>query len=627
MTARQLIGIAERQCKQTVLPRLPIDLDARYEADVPRFSNAAAGTDPDGCRAVEANTNTIRGCLSTAEQRAVERETSELLAGTISLLGQSLQISSPSFVEWNRLDIESYPPLWRLQFHGFVPLWNALLAHEAFNDRLDSLFTGWISDWHDHQRIGEPGYLRRSWTPHAVSLRLLHWGRYHAHRQSYGRSTNEALVRGLYKNALFLSDHVEEDVGGNHLIENGIALVIVGVLFRDRLTGRKWISQGIDVLEGATEQFLSDGGHFERSSMYHVIALTRYLSTIDVLTRISWEIPQSLHQVATEASRFISAMQPPDRELPLLNDAVHGQSLSLTAVLEYGDRLNIDQGEDSSSYGVKHLPASGYYWIGDERSQMLLDGGAVGPPHLPGHSHNDLLQILLWIDGRPIVTDTGMYAYEDDDRRAYARGVRGHNTVQVGESEPIPIGGRWLMGPRTAPSASVASYDDVTVFDGSYAVSRRDATYSHRRQVYGSESWWLVWDAVTVHDEATATSRLHFHPDIWTRQDSDQGAILFGSSGRDSDTPIGEVRPLGADAVSISAQPYYPRFGVKYDRNVLSIKADVSSERTRWFGYLVKDGSSNDLSVRFERDPTGSVRAPRAVTIDGTTTYLSFLTN
>lgn len=72
---------------------------------------------------------------------------------------------------------------------------------------------------------------------------------------------------------------------------------------------------------------------------------------------------------------------------------------------------------------------TGYYWLDTDDGRLLVDGSPVGPSHTPSHSHNDMLSVLVWADGRCVLTDTGVYEYADNERRQYARSVAGHNTV------------------------------------------------------------------------------------------------------------------------------------------------------------------------------------------------------
>jgi uncharacterized heparinase superfamily protein len=443
-----------------------------------------------------------------------------------------------------------------------------------------------------------------------VSLRLLNWIRYLAWRPAAvdaapGDAENrefEAAVRGeIFKTGLFLRNHIEWDVGGNHLVENGAALVAAGLLFGD--DGRDWVSTGLSVLsEASATQFLTDGCHFERSPMYHVLVLTRFLTVCDLLGRFERTVPSDVREASVKGSDFLSFIRPPDGRMPLLNDTVSGESLSLDACRRYARAVGVGSGaagESGPARGASPAgidPAqcgdapdradAGYRWLRTGAGDMLVDGGPVGPPHLPGHAHSDTLSVLLWLDGRQVVTDTGTFDYESGPRRAYARGVRGHNTVQVGNYEPISIGGRFLMGPRPSPTTRIASDADVALFEGRYRAASFEApAYTHHRAVFAGDSWWFVSDRVAGHEGQPVRSRLHLHPavDAFLRDD---GGIRIHRDGQGDDPVEGWIHPLGVDDVDVGRGWYFPRFGEAVERSVLEMRADADRAPVT-VGYVV----------------------------------------
>mgnify|MGYP000647957824 CR=1 FL=1 len=71
-----------------------------------------------------------------------------------------------------------------------------------------------------------------------------------------------------------LTDSLEYHLMGNHLLENAFSLLFRAYYFRNNQlfdTAKKILKTEL------SEQFLDDGGHFERSPMYHQIMLFRML--------------------------------------------------------------------------------------------------------------------------------------------------------------------------------------------------------------------------------------------------------------------------------------------------------------------------------------------------------------
>jgi uncharacterized heparinase superfamily protein len=601
MKPEQLLGIAGRKLRHAVVPSLPVDFDGRYERRVP--PNLTTDGEP-----LRANAGKLRASLTDGERARYREQCDLVLDGTVRFLNRTIRFDDPADLDWDHPALAAYPRLWRVKLHGFVPLSWAVRGYddpaperEDPAPELDDLFRSWIRDWTASHSLGTEDYLRRAWTPFAVSLRLQNWARYLAWRSKRDdRPAVRDLRRAIYKNGLFLRNNLETDVGGNHLVENGAALVVAGSLFPDR--AGSWLDAGVEVLrEAARTQFLADGGHFERSPMYHLLALENYLTAIDVLDTVGYPVPAAVRRTAARATRFVADIRSPDGEIPLLNDAAFGEALSTAAILAYAERVGVDRDSRGWTDGDSErtaseataLPDSGYYWLGTGRDRLLVDGGPPGPPHLPGHAHNDHLQVLLWLDGRRLITDTGVYHYAPDEYRTDARSVRSHNTVQVADREPIEIGDRYLMGRRIRPTATYGARADGAAFAGRYEVRsglRRD--YAHRRRVYHRPLWWLVRDAVGGADGRILHSRLHLAPGATVERETETRFALS------LDGATCWLYALDGDEVVRGESNYYPEFGVERRRPMLDLR--VRDEADPEFGFLLS--TRRRETVALERD-------------------------
>lgn len=559
MERRQLTGVVQRLARQRLLPALPVDFDARYERQIP--DTLTVDTEP-----ISTNNATLRACLSAADRDQYRRRAAQARTGSLSFLNTQVDVTDAGTVDWFPDAAETLPGLWALKFHGFEFLRWPILGQAEDAPAFDQF----IRDWDDSTAtgIGEENYLRRAWTPHAVSLRILNWCRYYAWRAPTADAAFLRRLRGLiYKNANFLSRHVEHDIGGNHLIENAIALLMAGVFFED---ADDWLQSGLTLLEAESEQFLPDGGHFERSPMYHTLTLTRYLTALDVLQASDHTPPETLAQTARRACAFLAALRPPDGDLPLLNDAVLGEALPLERCLAYARTVDCISGSDGASRDA--LPTSGYYWLGNGDDRLLVDGGPFGPPHLPAHSHNDCLAVCLWVDGDRLICDTGTYEYAPTARRQRSRSVRSHSTVQVGRTEPVEIGGQYLAGRRIDPTVRYVSTDSLTMFDGSYQrQGSRSTAYTHRRRVYSDGERWLLQDRVEGAGERPVRSRLHLHPTVDVEAEGQRLALTV-----DGETRVFLV-PLGVADSTMTTTPYFPEFGREEERTTICFDLPTSS--------------------------------------------------
>ena len=556
----QIAGIVERKLRHALVPRLPIDFDERYEQRIPEELTTTT-------EAIRSNLSRSRAALSAAERSRFRTTATAAADGRYAFLGHAIDLGDP--VDWDDERIDELPIVWRLKLEGFEAFERLVLGWESPSDvdvaSIRHRLVEQALAWDAESQIGEGPYLRRSWIPHSVSLRVLHWSRYVAWCDGEDVSVPDRLVRMIYKNALFLENHVEREIDGNHLIENAVALLVAGVLFREHDTG--WIDVGVELFkEAARTQLLADGGHYERSPMYHVTVLRRYVTAADLLSS-SGRPTVVLETAAAHAMGFLESLVEPSGEIPLLNDSVYEEALEAETCLSYARSCSISP----ISRSLSHPEGSGYRLLRSGSGTLLMDVGDVGPPHLPAHSHNDQLSVLLWIDGKPILTDTGVYDYESPPRRSYARSVAAHNTAQYDRIEPIPVGGSYLMGKRTA--VEVVDETDGYV-EARYSRRRRlDQSYTHRRTVSIERDGWRIVDSVSGDTDETYTVRHHFHPDV------DVHAVEEGTYAvrRDGDA-VATVSVSEPESASLDRSPYFEAFGRERLRPLLGVRVDVGAD-------------------------------------------------
>src|SRR5205823_2685066 len=156
--------------------------------------------------------------------------------------------------DWND---PSADRLWLYNLHYFDDLNAAGRGRRrAWHERL---IARWITE-------NPPGF-GAGWEPYPLSLRIVNWIKW----EWSGFSLSDAAVHSLAVQARYLRGRLEYHLLGNHLLANAKALVFAGLFFEGD-ESRKWLDLGLGILESElTEQILADGGHFERSPMYHSI--------------------------------------------------------------------------------------------------------------------------------------------------------------------------------------------------------------------------------------------------------------------------------------------------------------------------------------------------------------------
>jgi uncharacterized heparinase superfamily protein len=97
-----------------------------------------------------------------------------------------------------------------------------------------------------------------------------------------GVAAEAAALHSLAVQARWLRRRLEWHLLGNHLFANAKALVFAGLFFEGD-EAQEWLARGLRILERELpEQVLADGGQFERSPMYHALALEDVLDLVNV---------------------------------------------------------------------------------------------------------------------------------------------------------------------------------------------------------------------------------------------------------------------------------------------------------------------------------------------------------
>lgn len=596
LQSEQRQGTARRLVRDHIMARARISEDHQ---EVP----GAVATSPLSVSAIGANTDRLAGALSSDERDRARTRAQRASRGEFEFLNKRRWIPIQGA---GRAEVADVDTLWQLKLDGFEPLaWLVLSCTPERCARMIRGYGRWLFAWIRTTSPNSPGSLRGAWTPWAVSRRVMNWCRFAAWLgpdwgSHIGPLAMGTFRRELYRNASFLADHLEYDVGGNHLIENGAALLIAGIAFDHE----GWISQGRDLLEEtARRQFLDDGCHFERSPMYHLIVTTRLLTAIDLLETSNRDVPETMRETATKAVTFLAVLETPDEDFPLVNDAVGGQSLSIATCRRYARTIGITPGTRTTRRAGDERQTSGYRWLENEVGSMFVDGGAIGPRHLPGHGHVDTLSIQLWTDGVHVLTDTGTPPYTAGDDRIYARGIRAHNSVQVGDSDPVTVGGKYLLGPRCEPAARYTQ-GHITRWEGCYrAVPLGNPTYIHHRVVYAGPTWWLLRDRVRARRPRPLTLRFHTHPAMEVRE-TDSGMAVVERD--DPDTRRCQILPAQDASSQLRTTPYFPEFGASRERDTVEQTIPRSYARDGTVDTLLLSGERrvDDWAVESDSDST-----------------------
>jgi uncharacterized heparinase superfamily protein len=442
--------------------------------------------------------------------------------------------------------------LWIYNLHYFDDL-NAKAAQQR---------TGWHRNLMRRWIAENPPGSGSGWEPYPLSLRIVNWIKW----ALAGNALDENARYSLAVQVRYLMVRLERHLLGNHLFANAKALVFAGCYFDgDEAAG--WLRCGLDILaQQIPEQILSDGGHFERSTMYHALA---YEDMLD-LANVGAAFPQAIasrpstvadwRAVIARMGRWLVAMCHPDGEIGFFNDAATGIAPTPSDLFAYARRLK--QEVPTIDEDIVWLDGSGYIRLRLGRAVMLIDVAPLGPDYLPAHGHADTLSFELSLDEQRVIVNSGTSRYGLGPEREWERATSAHSTVEVDGQSSSEVWSGFRVARRARPFGIAIRKTNaaITVEAAHDGYRRLPGRPVHRR------AWCLGLDGLAVRDEiigrhASAVARYYFHPRITILPENGRlgwnGAVAYYS--------------LMASKVRLGKAYYAPAFGTRIDNSCLEL--------------------------------------------------------
>jgi hypothetical protein len=350
--------------------------------------------------------------------------------------------------------------------------------------------------------------------PYPTSLRILNWIQFISEHKLH----DEVINRHLFAQINGLSKRLEYHLAGNHLLENGFALLIGALFFRHE----HWYRKAANLIRSELAiQILADGAHYERSPMYHQLLLDRLLNVLMALQQDNWhnneQLVHFLRHTARRMLSWLNAVTFRNGDLPLLNDATVGIAPTTAALKSKAERVLLTLSEEANTSNANKLSDSGYRLFRSSSTasfnyELFVDAGPIGPNHQPGHAHADTFSFVLHVDNQPVIVDSGTSTYEPGLRRAWERSTAAHNTVEVAGVDSSEVWASFRVGRR----ARVTVLDDTdTVLTARHDGYRRFGIIHERTWAPGKTLIRLFDRLICLPNQATCdirgTARFYFH--------------------------------------------------------------------------------------------------------------------
>ena len=458
--------------------------------------------------------------------------------------------------------------LWLYRFHDFEDL----VAADAEQRR--ELHAEWIRRWIE----AYPPMTVPAWDPYPISMRAGNWVRWALAGGTLDDSARASLARQMRRLARRLEYHLR----GNHLLENAKALYLVGSFLAGAEADR-WRARGRRLLlDQIHEQILPDGGHVERSPMYHALMLEA-VQDCAAAARVYGDARTAEYLSGTIAKMdsWTWSTSHPDGGIPFFQDACHGVTLSPAELHRRSAQL---LGAEARGRG-EELPEvdwlTGYGMARRGRAFLIADMTGPFPGWQPGHAHAGVLSFELSLFGKRWIVNTGTSVYGFSSERQRQRGTLAHNTVALDGRDSSEMWGGFRVGRRA--KADLQRVEIVRAQDGP---PRNFLLLSARHNGYArlpgggrlTRTWFLDDRGMLIRDEAPDTlpaiASFHLAAEVQIEQfDSQRLRLHHGGESLDMIARGGTLR--------VEETMLAPRFGVTVPSKVLRVDFRGSLE-TEW---------------------------------------------
>ena len=437
----------------------------------------------------------------------------------------------------------------------------------------------WYREWMIRWMAENPVGQGTGWEPYPTSLRIVNWIKW----VLSGQELPSECLASLAVSARWLTDRMEVHLSGNHLFSNAKALVFAGLFFEGR-EAQGWLDKGLRILEVEVhEQILHDGGQYERSPMYHALALEDMLDLYNVTIAFADDSPphwrgeiQGWPDIIGHMRQWLAMMCHPDGEIGFFNDASFGIAPSFSELEDYAGRLGFLP-LPKLQEGISVLKESGYIRLEKGPMTALLDIAVLGPDHQPGHGHADTLSFEMSLFKQRVIVNSGVSCYGLSPERLRQRGTAAHSTVIIDGKDSSEVWGGFRVARRARPK--------VLEIDTAPDLLKVTASHDGYIRLAGRNIHQRTWRAgkgcFEVEDEISGfcrerQARFHLHPLVKIDQ------ISINGNAAELEIPHGKKVSVIIEGGTLAQEPssWHPGFGLSEPSHCLVVHMKDNAIRT-----------------------------------------------
>lgn len=417
-----------------------------------------------------------------------------------------------------------------------------------------------------------------SWEPYPLSRRVCNWVRWCREHPSLPEMTADCIWQSIENQCQRLWLDLETHNQANHLLINLHTLFVATVYLAD------WNEElqpnqeqrlqycATQLNQEIREQLFADGGHYERSPMYH----REMLDAIDEIKKacrfLMFEIgiPQGLNHSVSRLAELC------DDRLPLMRDWLAVMTHPDGKVAQFNDCALVEglKREKQSERPLNYLlEDSGYFVRLSANNYFAISCGEPSPSFQPGHAHCDILSYELSLAGQRCIIDTGCGSYQNEEIRNNCRSSAAHNLPFIENTNQSDIWGLFRIGKRAQvthrhfdPEKGLLEIEYIDQYDQRF----------RREVIFAANSIKFRDRMFNRRITGTFCSLVHLAPEVLIQQEKESGGNNFtiGST---------EFSIHSSAKLRIDRYIWYPEFG----RPVNAEKLILSNHETEAIDYVI----------------------------------------
>jgi hypothetical protein len=469
-----------------------------------------------------------------------------------------------------------WPPLekhvWLNRLYFLLPIAHAFLCTKD---------EGWARTWYRYLRSWSAAhpYTRQIdyaatkfvWRDMQVTWRLIVL-MHSAFMLGGSKSLNKAAWSFIYRLIRQHAEHVHweaapdlaENKGRwNHFLQKGAALIYAGVLFPEFPEAAQWLKTGRGVVKQQLDtEINADGGSIEACPSYSHFIARLHLDSWLLLDRNGLpQIPGLTAKLRKQYEFLGQTASPLGRTLQLGDSYSMNTDADIALVREVFPLTPKPRGRSVA------FKETGMAVLRNRRIDAYVDAMPLGLWHI----HDGKPNVLAYVDGEPLLVDSGACSYDAAWHHNWYKTAAAHNAVVVS-----PVDGPLAAQTPPVPSVRMTRFTPKSArFE--HVLKAKGLSYTWTREVRLGDRSLTVVDRVTASRPVKARQMWHF-PAITVRLPKERGnrqaAIRVGQA-----TVV--LRQLGRASGRAAPSPFAVEYHPAVDAdNRISNSPQISSEAT-----------------------------------------------